>query len=190
MLKLNGQQIALIYEGQMRRDFKPQGLKPLELLLRLEQAGRYGGYGFYEGDALLGYALLAYAEQSPDVLLDYFAVCPTRRNQGLGQRFLTQLITELSGDYRALLLEVADPRYGREAADQDLNRRRIDFYRRCGVELRDLGCCVQDEHYVMMVKPLAGAVDDCQIQASLTDIYTAFFGVAHLAEKVVFGEEK
>lgn len=190
MLKLNGQQIALIYEHQMLRDFTPQELKPLELLLRLEQARRYAGYGFYEGEELLGYALLAYAEHSPDVLLDYFAVCPSRRNQGLGQAFLTQLMAELGSGRRALLLEVEDPHYGRDEADRDLRSRRMGFYQRCGVELRKLRCCVQEEHYVVMVKPLAGDVDDCQIQASLTDIYTAFFGQARLAEKAAFGEEK
>jgi len=189
MLKLEPEGLAAVYQQHLLRDFPPIEQKPLPLLLELCQAGRYCGYGFYEGRQLLGYAFFALPSHQRDILLDYLAVVPQLRNQGLGSQFLAMIVTELGDRYRALLLEVEDPAYGEDEADQELRRRRIGFYLRNGMELRGLKCFVQDGYFLIMARCLFGPIGDREIQASLTDIYTAFFGLEHLPEKVAFGEK-
>ncbi len=64
-------------------------------------------------------------------LLDYFAIDPTLRGQGIGSEFLQMLFQELIEKQRIryILIEVDDPRYGTDTA---IRTKRVQFYKRLG----------------------------------------------------------
>lgn len=61
----------------------------------------------------------------PFAYIEHLAIDPSRRNSGYGSRILQWFKTEYK---RKLVLEVEPPH-------DELSRRRIDFYQRCGLEL-------------------------------------------------------
>lgn len=56
--RLDNESIRYIYKTYMKKDFPRSELKPLKSILALTESGRGDGYGFYDGNALAGYAFL------------------------------------------------------------------------------------------------------------------------------------
>ena len=75
-----------------------------------------------EGDTPIG--LLSYWQFDGYIYVEHFATHPTVRNRGFGRESLQQLIKE----HRNIVLEVERP-------TDDTTRRRVAFYRRCGLTL-------------------------------------------------------
>ena len=68
--------------------------------------------------------------------LDYLAVDPARRSQGIGSRLLDRVVAELQPSRLGLFFEV-EPLAGSAGAERALRQRRIDFYLRHGARLVD-----------------------------------------------------
>ncbi len=101
--------------------------KPFPLLLQKRDEGVAELLAIEEGGAFLGIAFTLLYEDI--VLLDYFAVCPARRGQGIGSRVLT-LLQQRHGGCR-LLLEIEDPDEPCDNPEERLRRRA--FYLRNGM---------------------------------------------------------
>ena len=82
--KLNESALRGIYDAYMHEAFPPAELKPLAVMLRLMERGRYLCYGYYRNGRLAAYAFF-YRHDSRVLLLDYFAVTPELRGRR-GQR--------------------------------------------------------------------------------------------------------
>ena len=129
--KLNESALRGIYDAYMHEAFPPAELKPLAVMLRLMERGRYLCYGYYRNGRLAAYAFF-YRHDSRVLLLDYFAVTPELRGRGVGSAFLAALDAVLSGV--CILGEVEMP----DSHDAGLNAmrlRRIAFYERAGFSL-------------------------------------------------------
>ena len=129
--KLNESALRGIYDAYMHEAFPPAELKPLAVMLRLMERGRYLCYGYYRNGRLAAYAFF-YRHDSRVLLLDYFAVTPELRGRGVGSAFLAALDAVLGGV--CILGEVEMP----DSHDAGLNAmrlRRIAFYERAGFSL-------------------------------------------------------
>lgn len=177
-----------IFYDWMGRQFHAGELKPLRRIEQLREAGLYAAYGLWDGDALLAYALVAKTADGRKYLLDYYAVLPDYQDAGWGSKFLQMLREELKGD--VLLLEVEDPAYAPDAAEEVHFSRRIRFYERNGCLHTGLELVLFGFDYVIMFLPLAGEVDDAQAKASLKEIYRGFFPPELYAENVRFRDEQ
>ena len=80
---LNESALRGIYDAYMHEAFPPAELKPLAVMLRLMERGRYLCYGYYRNGRLAAYAFF-YRHDSRVLLLDYFAVTPELRGRGVG----------------------------------------------------------------------------------------------------------
>ena len=174
-----------IYRDHVKRDFPPAERKPLSAMERLCRAGRYDPLGYYVGDALLGYAFLWRDRSGAFVLLDYLAVCPEGRGQGLG----TAMLEGLAGrcrDCRAVLVEAEAP--GEDAAPEEnaLRLRRLNFYRRAG--FRDLGWRVRlfGVWYVLLSSGPAGPGEALEAHRR---IYAAEGPAVRLALKIRYEKD-
>ncbi|MFR3219653.1 MAG: GNAT family N-acetyltransferase [Ruthenibacterium lactatiformans] len=94
--KLNESALRGIYDAYMHEAFPPAELKPLAVMLRLMERGRYLCYGYYRNGRLAAYAFF-YRHDSRVLLLDYFAVTPELRGRGVGSAFLAALDAVLGG---------------------------------------------------------------------------------------------
>ena len=90
--KLSLSEIKAIHETHMPEAFPPSELRPYSSIKALYEGGNYMGYGLFEGEKLAAYAYFAKADGRPFALLDYFAVLPALRGNGLGSRFFTLLV--------------------------------------------------------------------------------------------------
>lgn len=187
-LRLAGTEELHLFYDWMRRQFHAGELKPLQLIERLCEEGLYAAYGLWNGDELLAYALVAHTADGRGHLLDYYAVLPDHQDAGWGSKFLQMLRKELKGD--VLLLEVEDPAYAPDAAEEAHFSRRIRFYERNSCLHTGLELVLFGFDYVIMVLPLEGATDDDRAKASLKEIYRRFFPPALYAKNVRFRDEQ
>lgn len=126
-----------LYHQCLVEDFPPEERKSFQSMERLVRLGEYDTWGLYEGEELLAYALFWAGEGREYVMLDYLAVRPCRRGQGLGSRLLA-LLDGRYLDCKGILVEAESPRAEAPEAVNALRRRRLDFYRHAGY--RDLDC--------------------------------------------------
>lgn len=149
--QLKEQDIRRIYESRMPNDFAKDEIKPLERILKLHEEGKYFCYGAYDGNIFAGYCFLAASRYRDAVLLDYFAVSNDMRGKGYGGRCLALLKAEIERNgLGTLILEVENPRFGRDEEEKKLRRRRISFYIKNGMTLTHLRIFLYNVEYLVM----------------------------------------
>ena len=141
-------QLSSLYHEQLQRDFPPQELKPLDTMLTLQSQGRYQALGLYEGEQLLGYALLWLAEGGQAALLDYLGVTEACRGRGYGSLLLERLF-QIYGAHTAILAEVEAPE-AREPRERALQERRLKFYHRAGFRYTGFDSLLFGVHYRLL----------------------------------------
>lgn len=154
VLKLLGEnEVVKIYEEKMPEDFAKGEIKPLARILELSRQGKYFCYGLYDGEIFAGYCFLVVSRERDAVLLDYFAVSEKLRGQGLGSMCLRLLKEEIRRqNFGTLILEVENPRFGKDEEERLLRRRRIAFYIRNGMTLTPLRIFLYDVEYLVMTE--------------------------------------
>lgn len=150
---LEEREIVEIYEGRMQNDFAKGEIKPLSRILELVKRGMYFCYGLYDEEEFAGYCFLVVSEQRDAVLLDYFAVSEGIRGNGYGSKGLALLKEEIERrKLGTLILEVENPRFGKDEEEKALRRRRIGFYIRNGMSLTHLRIFLYDVEYLVMTE--------------------------------------
>lgn len=148
---LDEQAVIKIYKEKMPEDFAKGEIKPLERILELRRREKYFCYGLYDEEKFAGYCFLVVSEKRDAVLLDYFAISKEMRGKGYGSRCLALLKEEIEKQkFGTLILEVENPRFGRDEEEKALRRRRIAFYRRNGMTLTHLRIFLYDVEYLVM----------------------------------------
>jgi GNAT superfamily N-acetyltransferase len=167
---LTAAELARVYEQQMRRDFPPAELKPLAMLQHALESGVGYAWGVFAGgeeaaralEYLAAYLLMVRPAGCPVSQLDYFAVLPAFRAQGLGGRLLAELpareqdaaASSDSGAIRAILIEAECPEH---AQDEPMAHRRLGFYARAGTQDTGWTEHLFDTWFRILVLPCAGA---------------------------------
>lgn len=162
-----------VYDDHVVRDFVPTAPKNFDALERLRAQGVCRVLGaFDESHTLAGYAYIQHPADCAIELLDFFAVLPNRRSEGIGSRFLT-LLGEKERFGPTLVAEIEDPdaAEGDEAAQRT---RRLDFYRRGG--WHDTGLRVRvGKHRCRILSP-SETVNESLLRSSLAALYAAVLG--------------
>ena len=165
--KLNESALRGIYDAYMHEAFPPAELKPLAVMLRLMERGRYLCYGYYRNGRLAAYAFF-YRHDSRVLLLDYFAVTPDLRGRGVGSAFLAALDAVLGGV--CILGEVEMP----DSHDAGLNAmrlRRIAFYERAGFSLTGAACRLYGVRYAIIARRLPAGLTAAGLRGLLREVY-------------------
>lgn len=165
---LEESEIIKIYENRMPNDFARGEIKPLKRILELHRQGKYFCYGLFDGEEFdgknfdgenytgknpVGYCFLVVSKQRDAVLLDYFAIFDKLRGKGLGSICLGLLKEEIERrKFGTLILEVENPRFGKDEEEKELRRRRIAFYVRNGMTLTHLRIFLYDVEYLVMTE--------------------------------------
>lgn len=162
-------QLKRLHRQELREAFPPAELKPFAAMKRLYQAGVYRPVGAFEGEDLVGYALLW--EAGDYILIDYLGVTASRRNGGLGGEILAAL-KEKFGARKGILVESEAPEGG--PADP-LRRRRMDFYRRNGYTFLGYDCVLFGVHYAVCLCSPNGRGEEGEAMAAHRALYAAQF---------------
>lgn len=111
-----------------RRSFPRAERKPFPTILKKYRAGMTDIWCIEENGCFLGFAATM---NSPHlVMLDYLAIVPSCRGQGIGSAALKALLSRYAD--REFLLEIESP--FEPGPDQELRQRRKQFYVNCGME--------------------------------------------------------
>lgn len=136
-------ELETLHRTRMGQDFPPEELKPFAAMQTLYEAGAYHPMGAWEGEDMVGYALLWESPGTGYLLLDYLGVEASRRNAGLGGEIL-RLLQGAFRDRKGILVESEAPEGGPEDA---LRRRRLGFYQRNGFRPLSYDCLLFGVHY-------------------------------------------
>ncbi len=146
---LDRQQIEYIYKTYMVFDFPPDELKPLNHLLRMVEEGLCTYYALYDSDEVLSYFGLCV--KNGYALVDYLAVNPEKRGQGIGSKTLKYL-KKAAGD-NCILIECEDILATADPAEKIIRQRRISFYERSGFKLCGVKARLFGVDYVLLTFP-------------------------------------
>lgn len=148
--------IPELYLKYLKGDFPVEERKPLKTILYLIEKGYYECYGLYKENELIAYALLAAPKECSYVLLEYYAVIPQYRNQGIGSTFIS-LLTVAYQDHDGILVEseaIAYTNEGHGASDKITRERRIRFYLENGFYDYNLIVCLFNVYYSILFLPI------------------------------------
>ena len=183
----SAEEFKTIYEW-MEKQFHAGELKYLSTMEALRAQDRYEVYGLWANETLIAYALLAFTEDGRFALLDYYAVLPEYQSSGWGGRFLSMLREEL--DCEAIILEVEDPKYAPDAAEEAHFSRRIRFYERNRCLHSPVKLNLRGYDYTIMTLPITREPKPAEIYAALEDAYNLFFPPEDYAQNVRFREDE
>lgn len=178
---LDENELGLLFEKHMKRDFPADELKPLPRLLALTQRGLYESYGLFRGDELLAYALYWKVDDDPYIMLDYFAVLPKGRNHGTGSEMLHRMLEHFCQDGRGVFGEVEIPETGVPEVD-GLRRRRLGFYHRAG--LREISYRTKVCGVPYIVLAYGPEIPDADLMLTHQKLYHTAFDEESYAKKI------
>lgn len=148
--KLSLEKLLSIYDTYGPQFFPPDELKPSATIKRLFEDGLYCGYGIYlPNGTLCGFALFVSSPALKGALLDYYAMLPTYRNSGFGDKVLTLLSAAFS-DSDGIYIESENPDFAQNEDELTLQTRRIGFYERNGALKTGLKSCLFSVHYEVL----------------------------------------
>lgn len=110
----------------MQEAFPPEEYRPKERQFAILDDANYSVHIAKENGKIL--CFLAVWNLGEFDFVEHFAVDASLRNQGVGSKFLKEYLKTTA---RPTVLEV-------ENVDDDISKRRIGFYQRCGLELTDI----------------------------------------------------
>ena len=142
---LTPEELAAVYDSEMRAAFPPSELKPLSAMEYLRGLGTYDPLGAFDEDgAFLGGALLWKHRDGRFLLLDYLFVPAALRDRGLGGAILRALAEAYPPG--AVFIVEAEAPMGDPERDA-LIARRLGFYRRAGGTMMDYECALFGVRY-------------------------------------------
>ncbi len=147
------EQVALVYERDMRPAFPPAELKPLANIQAMCRDGCYRPWCLFDGEEIIGECFL-WLGRPGWALLDYLCVAADRRNSGAGARMLAEL-RRVEPD-TVILCESEAPEH---APDPAMARRRLGFYARNGLRTAGYDTDIFGVHYKTLYLA-AGPVTD------------------------------
>ncbi len=137
--RIGTDELRIVYKNHIREDFPRGEHRPLFGMERLQKAGRYDCYGYYRDDDLIAYACYILTQNGSYALLDYFAVVPEHRGDGIGSEFLRSLKGNVSAE-RGVFIEAESPDSAKTEEERQTRERRIRFYLSNGAERTNSKC--------------------------------------------------
>ena len=147
---LNKAELKHVYQTHMKRAFPPAELKPLRSMESMRTRGAYEPLGMFDGEELVGYAMMWLEPGVPFALLDYLGTVEGKRNHGLGAALLG-LLAEHYASYRGIFGE-SEGVTSSDPEQAELQRRRLEFYHRNGFRYGGYDCALFGVHYQTLIR--------------------------------------
>jgi len=157
------QELKKVYAEYMMIDFPEDERKPLHVILSRFRKKQNLCLCYVEGDDIKGYSILEFSEKNRCLLMDYFAVLPDVRNQGIGTRFMQEM-KEYFKDWNALLIES-------ECAFDEISKKRLEFYQGCGAFISHEVVHLYHVNYEILAIPLNQNFELDQVKKVMNEIY-------------------
>ncbi len=165
-----------IYRQYMRKDFPLQELRPWQAMKKAWDRGVYSAFGYYENETLLAYASFYDCSMHPYSLLDYLAVMPRLRGQGIGSAFLKELLP-LGSVNKDIFIEAESPALAREEKEKHTREKRVAFYEKNGARTTGINCRLFGVDYTLLYYPKQGEIQTKKVSLQqIRDLYADLYG--------------
>jgi len=177
--KLDTPEICRVYRQHLKRDFPADELKPLFVIKGHIKNNFYQAFGLFADSSasskhslknLLAYAYLCGRPSGSLMLLDYLAVLPDRRSQGLGSTFLDLVQNELQ-DVTGLVAEVERVDVAETETERNVRQRRLDFYLRAGFCQSSVRGNIFGVDYTIVYRPLSRELNETELLSAMEQLY-------------------
>ena len=150
MLKeIDFEKFKTLYQEHIINDFPENerpGLKGFQI--RIVEKGEQV-FIFEEEGIEKGYIILKTIENY--IFVSFLAIFKEQRGSGLGSKLLKELLEKYK-EKKRIILEVEDPDFAKDKEEEQLRKRRINFYKRAGFKLiENLEAEVFKVHYKIMI---------------------------------------
>ena len=162
------EQLRMVYDRDLKESFPAAELKPLRNMEQMWTNGWYKPYCLFDGDNIIGEALL-WPGHPGWALLDYLCVAPRCRNAGLGSVILQKLREAEGGT--VIIGESEAPVH---APDPVMAERRLGFYARNGLRTASYDTEMFGVHY-KTVYLTSGEVDEAELMREHRFVYEKTF---------------
>lgn len=159
------QELREIYQDYMIDDFPDDERKPLSIIESRFKKNQNHCLVYLEDDVMKGYAILESCQKS--LLMDYFAVIETYRNQGTGTRFLHEMKQYFS-EFDALFVES-------ECAYDEISQKRLDFYQKAGFVISGIQVHLYHVDYEVMTLSLNDEIETVNVRRRMEEIYEKIY---------------
>ncbi len=139
------EQVAMVYERDLRPAFPPSELKPLANIQAMCREGCYQPWCLFDGEEIAGECFL-WLGRPGWALLDYLCVAEGRRNSGAGALMLG-FLRRAEPEDAVILVESEAPAH---APDPAMAERRLGFYARNGLRTAGYDTDVFGAHYKIL----------------------------------------
>ena len=168
----------LIYEKYLVNDFDLDELRPLESIQYLYYKKMYHPFKASDNDEMVGYAFLYINKEN--VLLDYFATIYNYRNNGYGSKFLKRILRKYSK--KNLFIAVADPDNANDDKERYQMNKRIEFYKKNGVNLTGIRVNMFGVNYRIMTP---NNINDDIVKQEFSNIYKSMMPIRNFNRSVM-----
>ena len=165
-----------MYHTRLKKDFPPDEVRVLESIRNSWQKNEYECYGLFDQDEIRGYAF--FVRRDREYLLDYLAVVPEHRGEGLGSGFLRRL-TESMKTADLIVCEVENPDAAEEEEVRRQQERRLQFYLRTGFRKTGLFSIVFGVNYQILEFPVTGEYSTPELRRIYTELYRSILPEAY-----------
>ncbi|MBO4687457.1 MAG: GNAT family N-acetyltransferase [Clostridiales bacterium] len=122
-------EVRKVYRKHICRDFPSDERKPLSRIEDSIREGRYLCIGAWDVDgSFLAYAFFVLVGDAS--LLDYFAVVPDKRSEGIGTAFIQEAVRYSRAELT--IIEIEDPEAASTEEERTERERRLRFYQNAG----------------------------------------------------------
>ena len=174
---LSEKELKALYHERLREDFPPDELRPFSSMQYLLKQNAYHCYAYRENGRITAYAMLILSQGA--ALLDYFAVAPNRRGQGVGSEFLREL-KNISRKFQVpyVLIEAESEDSAETPEQLTERRRRLRFYKNCGCFPTPVFSFLFGVEYQILLLPLSDTLPDSEtVRDHLENLYRVI--IAH-----------
>ena len=169
-------QVELLYHTRLKTDFPSDELRSLASIQNSWLKEAYECYELLDDHIIKGYAF--FVRRDRDYLLDYLAVAPEHRGEGLGSGFLRRL-TENIKTADIIVCEVENPEAAADEEDRRQRERRLQFYLRAGFRKTELISIVFGVNYRILVFPEKREYSTAKLRGIYTEVYRSILPKAY-----------
>lgn len=190
MRKLDYNEFKNLYKDRMVEDFPFYERRPLFTIKSKYKKGQYACFVLEEEKEIQAYATFAWKDKKKVWLLDYFAVDKSQRGSGIGSKFIEEIKETM--DTGLILLECEMVEDAEDLPTRKIRKKRIDFYKKNGVEMTDVEISLLGYKYNIMALALNDRLEKYDLADEILSIYynTIPYIFYRLFVKVNYQEEK
>lgn len=172
--RLSLDELKTLHRECIKRDFPKNEVRPYSMVKRLANNKLYIAYGAYCNNSLIAYATFFNLPESPVVLLDYLAVQPEYRGNGIGSSFISEFkdIVKREFPYSSVIaIECENPQYATTSKEKSTREKRIDFYIRNGAVVTESTLYAFGVNYNLLAVYLDNSKQKLSLGESVYNLY-------------------